>query len=57
MQYNCALQAYFLSDDIPEDWDDRPVKILVGKNFDEIARDKTKHVFVLFCKHIHLLKY
>lgn len=35
---------------MPEDWNAESVKVLVGKNFDEIAMDPTKHVFVEFCK-------
>ena len=51
------FQAHLLSQDVPEDWDAKPVKVLVGKNFDEVVKDKTKGVFVEFCKFIILLFY
>lgn len=44
------FQAHLLSQEIPEDWDAKPVKVLVGKNFDEVVKDKTKAAFVEFCK-------
>ncbi|KAJ4944943.1 hypothetical protein JOQ06_013482 [Pogonophryne albipinna] len=42
------LQPYFKSEEIPEDWNKGPVKVLVAKNFESVALDPTKNVFVEF---------
>ncbi|XP_051877246.1 protein disulfide-isomerase-like [Pristis pectinata] len=37
------------SEELPEDWNKNPVKVLVGTNFEEVVFNNTKDVFVLFC--------
>ncbi|BFZ02819.1 hypothetical protein BsWGS_05858 [Bradybaena similaris] len=42
------LEPFYVSEDVPEDWDSKPVKVLVGKNFKEVVPNKDKAVFVKF---------
>jgi len=42
------LKQHLLSQDLPEDWDKNPVKVLVASNFDEIVFDTDKDVLVEF---------
>jgi protein disulfide-isomerase A1 len=42
------LKPHLMSEAQPEDWDSKPVKVLVGENFKEVAFNKDKTVFVEF---------
>ncbi|XP_015498389.1 protein disulfide-isomerase-like protein of the testis isoform X4 [Parus major] len=41
-------KQHLSSEEIPQDWDKKPVKVLVGKNFNSIIFNKTMTVFVMF---------
>lgn len=50
MWFVIVFQPHLMSEPIPKDWDSKPVKELVGLNFNEVAKDKKKDVIVEFCK-------
>ena len=42
------LRSHLISEDIPEDWYKESVKVLVGKNFEEVALNTERDVLVEF---------
>nr|XP_031543150.1 protein disulfide-isomerase-like protein of the testis [Vicugna pacos] len=45
---NRKAKKHQSSEEIPKYWDQRPVKQLVGKNFNDVVFDKERDVFVMF---------
>jgi len=42
------LKQHLMSKEVPADWDAEVVKVLVGKNFHEVAMDEAKDVLIEF---------
>ena len=45
-----SLQPTLKSDEIPADWDAKPVKTVVGKNFYDVVVKSDRNVLIQFCK-------
>ncbi|CAB4059375.1 PDIA1 [Lepeophtheirus salmonis] len=45
---NKKAKQFFLSGELPDDWDSKPLKYIVQKNFMEITHDKKKDAMILY---------
>ena len=49
--YYYCLQAHLMTEEVSEDWDKEPVKVLVGKNFNEVAKSSENDALIEFCEY------
>jgi len=47
--FDGSLKRHLMTEDTPDDWDAKPVKVLTGHNFAEVALDESKFALVEFC--------
>lgn len=46
---NKKILPFRLEQEVPVNWDAKPVKVLTAKNFNQIAKNESKAVLVNFC--------
>ena len=46
--FDKRLKPFLFSQDLSDDWNSRPVKVIAASNFNQITKDETKNVLVLF---------